>query len=235
MNAVPLTVSVIMPVYNGASFLAEALGSVQRQQVQPLEVIIVDDGSTDETAAIAAEFVKDGPCRYFYQPNRGPSAARNKGLSLARGNVIAFLDVDDLWPEDKLARQLACLQDKPQVQVVMGRTQCLRLNETAAAPRHFEPFSTPFLTVCLGSALYRQSVFERVGLFDETLRFSEDVDWFMRAREQNTPMQVLQETTLFYRLHSDNMTRATDLRDFSFVHVLKRSLDRRRARGILNG
>ena len=98
--------SVIMPVYNGAEFLAEAVASIVAQAYQPLEIIVVDDGSTDETATIVQSL--GGEIRYLYQFNQGPAAARNAGLALAQGDLIAFLDVDDLWPADKLAQQMAC-------------------------------------------------------------------------------------------------------------------------------
>ncbi len=88
-------VSVIIPVYNGDAYLLDAVDSIQRQHYKPLEIIIIDDGSTDSTAEIAADL--RGDVRYVYQPNSGPSAARNKGLRMARGEVIGFLDVDDLW------------------------------------------------------------------------------------------------------------------------------------------
>src|SRR5712692_8045370 len=125
MKSDPFFVSVIVPVYNGEAFLAEAVDSIQRQAYQPLETIIVDDGSTDGTAGIAARF-KDN-VRYVYQSNNGPPAARNKGLKMARGNVIGFLDADDLWSENKLELQLAYLAEDSSVEIVLGHTQYIRL------------------------------------------------------------------------------------------------------------
>src|SRR5579871_1893267 len=100
-----LSTSVIIPVYNAEAFLAQAVESVRRQTVKPLEIIVVDDGSTDNSAQVAARL----DVHYIYQPNRGPAAARNRALTAARGQFIAFLDADDLWPDNKLAMQTEIL------------------------------------------------------------------------------------------------------------------------------
>jgi glycosyltransferase involved in cell wall biosynthesis len=104
-------VSVIIPLYNGASFLGGAIENVLAQNYQPLEIIVVDDGSTDASTEIAAAYPNG--VRYVYQTNAGPAAARNRGIKLAQGPLIAFLDVDDLWSEHKLARQTAYLRANP--------------------------------------------------------------------------------------------------------------------------
>lgn len=220
-----LFVSVIIPVYNGAPFLAEAIHSVLRQNYERLEIIVVDDGSTDDTADVAARFA--ARIRFVQQDNRGPSAARNRGLEMARGDVIAFLDADDLWPGEKLNRQLDYLRRHPQTEVVTGRVQVMKL-AAGTGERVFEDFADPLVSVNLGAALYRKSVFQTVGLFDPAMRYSEDVDWFMRARERGVRIHVLEQTALFYRLHEGNMTHGRNLRDLKFMTVLKKSLDRRR-------
>src|SRR5690606_28366702 len=117
-------VSVIIPVYNGERYLAEAVHSILAQTVPTLEIIVVDDGSTDGTARVAQRF-GDAVC-YVYQPNRGPAAARNRGLERARGEIVAFLDADDLWREGKLACQCARLEADPTLDIVLGHTQFVR-------------------------------------------------------------------------------------------------------------
>ncbi len=219
-------VSVIIPVYNGEAFLAEAVGAVRQLNYHPLEIIIVDDGSTDGTAIIAKNF--QGDVRYVYQPNKGPSAARNAGLKMARGNIIAFLDADDLWPKNKLEIQLACLAANPSVEIVGGYIQYMRLSDSGADTQLLVEFAEPIVSFNLGSAIFRKSVFDRIGLFDEKLRYSEDVDWFMRAWEKGVSMVVLKQVTLFYRRHQDSMTYGTNIQDNNFIKVLKKSLDRRR-------
>ena len=111
-------VTVIIPVYNGEEYLAEDIESVLGQTYHPLEIIVVDDGSTDDTATVASRFKE--LVRYIYQPNSGPAAARNRGLKMARGEVIGFVDADDLWVENKLDLQLGLLADNPSVQIVIG-------------------------------------------------------------------------------------------------------------------
>lgn len=214
-------VSVIIPVYNGEAFLEEAIQSIQQQNYQSLEIIIVDDGSTDRTAAIAASYSKQ--IRYIFQPNCGPAAARNKGLEVAHGNVIAFLDVDDLWTPNKLKLQLSYLSRDPS-EVVLGRVQV----ETLDNEPEFKANTDSMLAFVVGCGLFRKSVFERIGYFDVSLRYGEDIDWFLRAREQNIVITVLPQVTLLHRKHRNNMTRKQNIHDLNIITVLRKSLDRRR-------
>ena len=214
-------VSVVIPVFNGERFLREAVESVLAQKYAPLEIIMVDDGSTDGTADVARSLPET--VRYLHQSNQGPAAARNRGIEHAQGSLIAFADADDLWPEDKLALQLPYMMRDPAAEIVMGRIQQVLLSETGA-----ENFAEPAFSVNLGSAIIRKSVFERVGLFDETMRYSEDVDWFMRAREGRAAIVTIDAVTLLYRQHDQNMTRGKSTSELNVLKALKRSLDRRR-------
>ena len=214
-------VSVVIPVFNGERFLREAVESVLAQKYAPLEIIMVDDGSTDGTADVARSLPET--VRYLHQSNQGPAAARNRGIEHAQGSLIAFADADDLWPEDKLALQLPYLMRDPAAEIVMGRIQQVLLSETGA-----ENFAEPAFSVNLGSAIIRKSVFERIGLFDETMRYSEDVDWFMRAREGGAAIVTIDAVTLLYRQHDQNMTRGKSTSELNVLKALKRSLDRRR-------
>ena len=110
-------VSVIIPVYNGKKFIEEAIKSVFMQNYDPMEIIVVDDGSTDDTSCIVQSF-KD--VRYIYQPNQGVAAARNTGIHNSRGELIAFLDADDYWPSNKLDLQVDCLLKHPHVGYTLG-------------------------------------------------------------------------------------------------------------------
>lgn len=224
----PLSVSVIMPVYNGEAFLLEAVKSVLRQECGPLEIIIINDGSTDRTSEIAAGL--EERVRYVYQQNRGPSVARNKGLEMARGNVIGFLDSDDLWIDSRLRVQLACLSADPSLDIVMGHVQYLQMrgDQEEGQIHEYEIVGGPFTSFHLGSALFRKSAFDKAGLFDGSLRYSEDVDWFMLARERGISIRMLDDVTLLYRQHSRNMTKGKNPVDLNIVRVLKKSLDRRR-------
>ena len=108
-------VSVVLPVYNGEKYLAESINCVLMQKYQPIEIIIVDDGSADATSQIAAKYSTQ--LRYFYQTNSGPAAARNLAIRKAKGEFIAFIDCDDLWPENKLFNQMQCFQQFPSVDI----------------------------------------------------------------------------------------------------------------------
>jgi len=211
-------VSVVIPVFNGERFLREAVQSVLDQKYAPLEIIIVDDGSTDGTASVARSL----PVRYLHQANQGPAAARNRGIEHAQGELIAFADADDLWPPAKVELQLPYLIKDPGVEIVMGRIQQVSSTE--------KEFGELAFSVNLGSAVIRKSVFDRVGLFDETMRYSEDVDWFMRAREAGAAIMTIDAVTLFYRQHEENMTRGKSTSELNVLKALKRSLDRRRER-----
>jgi glycosyltransferase involved in cell wall biosynthesis len=218
-------VSVIVPVFNGEAYLAEALESVLHQVYLPLEIIVVDDGSTDGTAGVAARFPH---VRYVYQSNRGPARARNAGLALAQGEVLASLDADDVWPDDKLALQGALLSAHPEADLVLGRvtlvTACPRVDGRLCP----KTLAQPWLSPSLGAALIRRRAFERVGRFDETLPLSEDLDWFLRAREGGPPWFSHPEVMLYYRRHAQNYSLKNPLADKYHLLALKKSLDRRR-------
>jgi len=229
MASEKLLVSVILPVYNGEAYLAEAVESVLRQAYRPLEIIIVDDGSIDGTAGVAASFSKN--IRYVYQPNAGPSAARNRGLKMAGGDLIGFLDADDLWTEDALDTQLRYLADDPTVQVVVGYTHQIRKTNTSSSVSTYEVFSEAWPALSLGSTIIRKNAFKKIGCFDQTMKFCEDVDWLMRAKETDLPMVIHKNVIQFYRRHDHNLTSQKELGKKYFVTALKMSLDRRRRTG----
>ena len=185
------TVSVIMPAYNARPYLADAAHSVLRQTYRDLELIVVDDGSTDGTGGVAETIKLDEPRRVVVisQPNRGPAAARNAGLKAARGEFIALLDSDDIWEPPFLERQLAILDAQPDVDLVTGNGWSL------GGPRHgtlVHPHPDPRPPVTLATLItdeeavfvmtvFRRRVFESIGGFDETPGTSEDFDYWLRA------------------------------------------------------
>lgn len=223
-------VSVIVPVYNGEFFLAGAIENIRRQDYNPAEIIVVNDGSTDNTKKIAGHFGNE--ITYVQQENRGPAAARNKGLGLAGGDVISFLDVDDLWSENKLSLQLARLAEDSSVEIVIGLSQPMKLQTDKDGKAIFEKWYDPFCALLLSAALFRKSVFEKVGLFDETLHYEEDTDWFMRAREVGVSMTIIHEVSLYYRRHKSNMTLDSVTRKRFFIKALKNPLIAADKRGV---
>jgi len=219
-------VSAVIPVYNGEAFLSEAVESIRQRGYRPLEIIILEDGSTDNTKRIARGL--NGDVHYIYRPNSGLPAARNRGLQISQGNVIGFLDVDDLWRRDKLECQLAHLNEASSADIVIGYTRILMLMDIVEGKHIFKKWADPIFALSVGSALFRRSVFETVGCFDEARRYCDDWDWFMRARECGVTMLVHTEVTQFYRRHVRNMTNQEKLGNHYFTKMLKKSVDRRR-------
>ncbi len=211
-------ISVIIPVYNSEKYLAEAVDSVRAQRYAPMEIIIIDDGSTDGTAGVVRGLGDD--IRYVYQANAGPAAARNHGLRLAQGEIIAFQDADDVWTEDKLTVQLTLLARHPSAGVVLGFTRLIQTDG--------QIIGDPGLITVLQAALFRRVMFDHVGLLNEDMRQSEDVDWYLRALERDVQIITHRDVVLFYRRHAANLTHNRRETYAHFLLALKRSLDRRR-------
>ena len=193
--------------------------SAHRTQV---EIIVVDDGSTDDTPQIIETLSTSWPSARTTRAGRG---AQQRSRVCAR-TVVAFLDDDDLWMPHKLRHHLQLLEEHPNASVVLGHTAFQGLDpETGAWNRVAEPH----LLYHLGAALCRREVFDRIGTFDPALRNSEDVDWFLRVRDAGLEIVVTPEIAQIHRRNGQNMTRGKDLRELGFIEVVKRSLDRRRA------
>jgi len=222
-------VSVVMPVHDGERYLREAIASVRRQAHAPIEIVIVDDGSTDGTAALAATLGAD--IRLIRQPRAGVTISRNRGVRAARGEFIAFLDCDDMWTDDKLATQLPILAEHADIEVVLGHTRRMWIPEGGDGAPGEVRLTDPELALHLGAALIRRSIFGGAGAFDETLPRAEDWDWFMRMREQGRTVVVHPEVMLLYRRHGANMSNEGPESMTSLVRMLHRSLERRRSRG----
>lgn len=221
-------ISVVIPVYNGERFLAAAMASVLAQRHPALEIIIVDDGSTDATPEVVKAL--PAPVRYVRQHNQGPAAARAVGIGMARADILAFLDADDLWPADKLERQLPVLADSS-VDIAMGYTQPMVMTRPADDVAALRPVFRPRLAMSVGASLFRPSVFERFGQFDENIRMGEDLDWLLRAREGGARIRLVNAVTLLYRVNPGSMTYGKDTSELAFFRILKRSVDRRRVEG----
>jgi hypothetical protein len=227
-HALPL-VSVVIPVHNGAAFIREAVESVHAQGYPRLEVIIVNDASEDETEAIVRAFPFD-VCYYDFRTNLGPAEARNRGIREAAGDFIAFLDVDDLWPEGKLERCVSILLADASLDFVQGKPRLLELDSEQGLYRetgaHLEEFPH-----YIGTSVFRRSVFSKVGPFDRTLRFGEDSDWYLRADEQKIQRATIDDITLLVRRHGQNMTWGKTPVELNLLRVFKGRLDRKRERG----
>jgi glycosyltransferase involved in cell wall biosynthesis len=194
-------VSVVVAAYNGERFLNESLQSAFAQDYEPFEVVFVDDGSTDGTAEIAQSF----PVRYLRQENRGLPAARNAGLAVAKGELVAFLDDDDLLPPTKLSVQAACLREHPEVGCVLGRQEWI-FDGVGQPSLPRDPIFGEVGGIQLVTAMIRRRVLDELGGFDPSYRYAEDRDLFIRMREHGVEIAVLPDVVLRKRLHGSNMT-----------------------------
>ena len=220
-------VSVMIGVYNGARYLAEAIESVLAQTHPDVELIVVDDGSDDGSGEVARRY--EPRLRCVRQERGGMAAARNRAVQEATGSYFAFLDADDRFPPEKLERQLAVFDTDPELDVVYGHvTEFLSpdLDEAALAllrqPKQDVPWPTPNLM------LVKRDSFFRVGLFSTHLKVGIGVDWYARANEHGLKSAVPPVVVLERRLHAEN--NGIRQRQFKpqYLHVLKGALDRRR-------
>lgn len=228
MTASSPLVSVMIGAYNARNYLGEAIESVFGQDHRPLELIVVDDGSTDGTGEVARAY--GDRIRLVQQERGGNGAARNTAVSLARGAYFAFLDADDRFTAGKIARQLAALDADPALDMVFGHVREFvspELDEEVKAsirtPAPISPWAAPNLM------LIRRASFNRVGPFATDIRVGVTVDWYARATEAGLKALVLAEVVLERRLHTaNNGIREHDALS-NYIRVLKASIDRRRA------
>lgn len=208
------SLSVVIPAYNAAAFLGEAIESVFAQDAQAREVIVVDDGSTDATGAVAASYAE---VRVIAQANGGIGAARNTGLRVASAPLIAFLDADDVWTAGRLAALHAALSDD--VDAVFGQAVQFGEGREETAPQ-------PALVA--GTMLIRREAVARVGYFDEAVKMGEFIDWWARAEEAGVRWGQIPDVVLRRRIHTTNtgIVQATSRVDYT--RVLRAALERRR-------
>lgn len=222
-----ISITTILPVYNGEKYLAEAVDSILSQTHRPQEIIIIDDGSTDNTAAVAQLFGE--PVHYHYQSNQGAGAARNNGADRARGDVLAFLDADDLWVETKLARQIQALAADPTLDMVFGYVQQFHSPELPDEVK--QQIKIPAEIVPgqhVGAMLIRREAFQKVGPFKTDWEIGEFIDWYARAEELRLKSLMLPEVVMKRRLHKDSQGTYKREHQKAYVRVLKAALDRRR-------
>lgn len=220
-------VSVIIPVYNGEHYLGQAIESVLSQTYHPIQVIVVDDGSTDESERVAQQF----PVQYFRQSHSGPGTARNRGVEEAEGEMLAFLDADDVWTSDKLEKQTAVLNAHPELDAVLGQVE--QFNSPDVPP---DPAPTRFAGSTLkglhpGAMLIKRTAFRHVGVFGTNWQVADVVDWFVRAEEAQIKMMLLPQVVMRRRVHTNNLTiRSRETAELEYAQILKMRLGRRRMR-----
>jgi glycosyltransferase involved in cell wall biosynthesis len=220
-----VTVSVILAVYNGERYLADALRSVFGQTVPPDEVIVIDDGSTDGTADIARGFPGT---RYAHQPNAGQGRALDHGVALSRGELFAFLDADDLWTPNKLALQTAALRADGDLEAVFGHAE--QFMEVAAGPSRLPAARVVVPARLPGAMLIRRDALDRVGPFDAGFRVANVVQWGLRAAECGLRSRMLNEIVLRRRIHDQNIGITDKYQATAdYLAIARAAIGRRRA------
>lgn len=220
-------ISVIVPVHNGERYLAEAVDSVLAQTYQPLDLIVVDDGSTDGTPDVLS--ARASEVRAVRQPQAGSAAAVNRGVEIARGSLLAFLDADDLWTPDKLERQIEVMATEGPA-LVFGYVRQFHSPELSERERATIVCPVkPGPGISRGTMLVPREVFDLVGPFDCTWRVGEFLDWYARAVELGVHTAMLEHVVMRRRLHAacSSARAAGERRDYALI--LAAALRRRRA------
>jgi glycosyltransferase involved in cell wall biosynthesis len=213
-------VDFIIPVYNAAEFLREALESVLAQDYRPFRIIAVDDGSTDDSVTIVEQYPE---VLLIRQENQGPAAARNVGLAAAEAPYVALHDADDLLPPAKLRIQIGYLEEHEEVACVLGRQEWI--DPPPWLPR--DALYGELGGIPLPSAVFRTEVLRRMGGFDPSFRTGEDMDLLFRLREANLGIVVLPDVLLYRRYHGSNLSVTPNLPE-NRIRSLKAKLDRQR-------
>jgi glycosyltransferase involved in cell wall biosynthesis len=197
-------VSVVIPCYNQAHFLGEAIESVVAQTYEPIETIVVDDGSTDETSAVAAAH----EIRCVRQENRGLSEARNAGFRVSSGEMLLFLDADDLLAPDAIPAGVSCLSNRPDAALVFGRPDVVGLPRRWIPPLvetdHYRHLLERDIIWMPGLVLYRRRILDEVGTFDRRYDGAEDYDLYLRITRRY-PIALCPGMHGTYRRHDANM------------------------------
>lgn len=211
MNSLMPSVSIIIPTYNCASYVGQAIDSVLHQSFKDVEILVIDDGSNDDTATILEPY--HAHIRYFHQANQGVAIARNRGLSEAKGELIAFLDADDRFWSQKLEQQVSCFQGSPDLGMVISGWQLVRdSGDPIATVEPWKGFPELNLeTIILNkparpsAMMLRRDWCEALGGFDESLSSAEDLDFLLRLMLAGCKAEWVPEILVDYRQHSDSL------------------------------
>ena len=219
-------ISVIIPLYNGRTYIGQAVESVLNQTFVPMEILIVNDGSSDNGAAR----IPDHPrVRIIGQPNSGVAAARNRGVRESIGNMLAFLDQDDTWVPEKLEKQVAYLREHAELGYVLAH-QLIRLAAGVSRPAWLKPdqVNQPSVGYLPGTLVVRRETFHQVGPFNETYKSGSDSEWFFRAKDMGVPMHILPDVLLHRTIHEKNQSHDTATANVELLRMVRQSLKNRR-------
>ncbi len=223
-------ISVVIPTYNRASFLKEAIDSVLSQIYRDFELIVVDDGSTDDTPKLLLSYGKK--IKVITKANKGPSAARNRGIKAAKGKWIAFLDSDDVWKPDKLEKQVQFIKENPDIKICQTEEIWIRNGKRVNPRKKHEMHSgwiyeqcLPLCIVSPSSVMIHRDVFEKVGLFDETMLACEDYDLWLRIAPHYPICLVREKLIVKQGGHADQQSHVISSLDLLRIKAMVKSLE----------
>lgn len=219
-------VSVVMPAFNGEKYVVLAIRSALSQLDEHDELLLVDNASTDATARIV-KGIADPRVRYFLETKKGPAAARNHAFPHMRGEFVAFLDCDDVWPEERQKNLLSILQQRAGIDAAYGRIKILQDGIADPRVRHMDgALST---AAHLSPFLFRRPLLEKCGDMDESLLVGEDIDYLARLHECGMVAAPWDGDAFIYRRHEANATSSPVNVSRGHLHMLSRRITRRRA------
>jgi glycosyltransferase involved in cell wall biosynthesis len=220
-------VSVVIPAHNSQRYIVPTLDSILAQKHRPLEILVVDDGSSDSTAQTVRGYAPE--VRLIEQEQRGHPAARNTGIRAASGEFLGFLDHDDLWSPDKLERQIASFERNAELDLVFGHIQNFFTPEMTLEDRgRLAVPLRPLPGLLQGAMLARRHSFDRVGMFSEARGTGDFLDWYGRAMLAGLNVEMLPETVVYRRIHANNYQRTHKHQQRDYLLAVKDLLDRRR-------
>jgi glycosyltransferase involved in cell wall biosynthesis len=225
MNTAHPKVGVIIPVRNGVRTIAAAIRSVCDQRPAPIDIVVIDGGSEDGSAALAATFPG---VRVIAQAGRGLAAARNQGLRAVTGEVIAFCDSDDCWTVGAVATRLNHLAAEPSCDAVIGLVQNVLIDDDAATPQQASRLGRITAGYTPGALMARRETFDAVGLFDETLAIGADSDWFVRLTRSDVRLDVLPALVLRKGARASSLSADVTTYRRELLLVARRFLHQRR-------
>ncbi len=218
-------ISVILPLHNGGQFIRQAVNSVLTQTHSPTEVLIVDDGSTDNGAG---KIPVHPSVRVIHQSNAGVAEARNRGVKESRGNILAFLDQDDEWTHDKLEKQVRFLHDHTELGYVLAH-QFIHLAPGISKPSWLkaEQVNQPSAGYLPGTLVVHRETLNQVGLFNKAYRSGSDSEWFFRAKDMGISMKIMPDVLLYRTIHGKNQSYDTATANRELLKIIHQSLKNR--------
>ena len=230
-------ISVVIPTYNRKDFVVKAIESVLNQSRKVGEIIVIDDGSTDNTAQLLKNFHE---ITYIYQNNSGVSSARNSGIRASSGDWIAFLDSDDVWQVDKIALQKKFHEDNPHILISHTDEEWIRDNKKINKPKKFEKFggdiferSLDYTTIGTSTLMVKKDIFDEVGVYDESLVACEDFDIFLRIAQKYEFGYLDKKLTKKIAGHTGQLSFETQFLDLYRVKSLLKFHENKRVKRVI--